>query len=65
MCHHTAGVVSWITSFTTCGLDLKYTFSRDISVHKEILGPVNEQRREMVSLAVPSVPGLLADTLQR
>jgi hypothetical protein len=50
VCHYTAGVVSRLFPYGPDGSDLKRTFRRDTSVHKEILGPVNEQRREMVGL---------------
>lgn len=48
--HYTAGVVSRLPPCEPDGSDLWRTFRRDTSVHKEILRPVNEQRREMVGL---------------
>lgn len=50
VCHYAAGVVSQSSPYEPDGSDLWRTFRRDTSVHKEILGPVNEQRREMVGL---------------
>jgi len=50
VCHYTAGVVSRLFPYELDDSDLWRTFRRDTSVHKEILGPVNEQRREMVGL---------------